>query len=227
MNNSRINLKISIVINIIIFVLTIIASIIMFTGFKFMHGYEPILETTKISMFRFFTVDSNLFIGTTSLIFAIKEIKLLKGKIDEIPKKNYIIKLMATTSVGLTFFVVFAYLGPISEYGIASMIRNSNLFFHLIIPLLSIINFIILERTDKLKYKYTFFGVIPTAVYGIYYLINVLIHMDNGKVSPIYDWYWFVQDGVWTAVIVVPMIFGITYVISLILWRLNRIKIKR
>ena len=63
-------------------------------------------------------------------------------------------------------------------------------------------------------------------MYGLYYLINVLIHMDNGIVSPIYDFYYFVQNGVWTSIIVVPVMFIISYIISLILWRFNRIKNK-
>ena len=45
MDNRKI--KISLVLNIIIVVFTIIACIIMFTGFKFMEG-DLILETTKI-----------------------------------------------------------------------------------------------------------------------------------------------------------------------------------
>lgn len=46
--------------------------------------------------------------------------------------------------------------------------------------------------------------------------------MENGKVSPEYDWYWFAQGGLWQIIIVVPLIFGITYIISLLLWKLNR-----
>ena len=80
-------LKISLIINIIVVLFTLIASIIMFTGFKFMYGYEPILDTTKIGMLKYFTVQSNLFMGIVSLLFAIKEVKLLKGKIDDIPLK--------------------------------------------------------------------------------------------------------------------------------------------
>ena len=133
---------------------------------------------------------------------------------------------MATVSVGLTFFTVFGYLGPIAEGGIFSLLKNSNLFLHLIIPVLSMVNFSIFEKTNKLKFKYSFLGVIPTMVYSIFYLTNVLAHIENGKVSPIYDWYWFVQGGVWTAVIVVPVIFILTYLISLIICRCNKKKIK-
>ena len=71
--------------------------------------------------------------GIVALIFVIKEIKLLNGKLDEISNKVYALKLMATVSVGLTFFTVFGYLGPIAEGGILSLLKNSNLFLHLII----------------------------------------------------------------------------------------------
>ena len=223
--NNKTKLKISLAINFIVFVLVVISSIIMFTGFKFMHGTEIILESTKLGMLRFFTVESNIFVGIISLIFAINEINVMKGKKKEISKRNYILKLMATTAVGLTFFVVFAYLGPIATTGISSLLMNSNLFFHLIIPVLSILNFVLFEKTDKINFKCTFYGIVPTAIYGYYYLFNVLIHMENGIVSPIYDWYWFVQYGVWTAIIVVPIIFLITYIISCVLWRVNKIKI--
>lgn len=219
MENKKI--KISLAINIMIVIFTVIACIIMFTGFKFMEG-EYVLESTKIGMFRFFTVDSNIFMGIVALIFAIKEIKFLKGKTDEISTRIYSLKLMATVSVGLTFFTVFGYLGPIAEGGIFSLLKNSNLFLHLIIPVLSMVNFSIFEKTNKLKFKYSFLGVIPTMVYSIFYLTNVLAHIENGKVSPIYDWYWFVQGGIWQVYIVFPFMLIFTYIISVALWRINR-----
>ena len=215
-------IKVSLIINMLIVVLTFVASLIMFTGFRFMHGYEVVLESTKIGMFRFYTVDSNLFMGLVSLLLAIKEINILKGRQKEIPKKYYILKLMSTSAVGLTFFIVFAYLGPISKGGIASMLMNSNLFFHLIIPVVSIMEFILVEKTDKLSFKDTKYALVPTLIYGIYYLSNVLMHMENGKFSPEYDWYWFVQNGVWTSLIVVLVIFLIAYIIGVLIWKLNR-----
>ena len=42
-----------------------------------------------------------------------------------------------------------AYLGPISDGGITSLLMNSNLFFHFLIPIISILNFILFEKTDK------------------------------------------------------------------------------
>ena len=189
-----------------------------------MYGYDPVLESTKIGMLRFFTVESNMFMGIVALIYAINEIEILKGKKEEISLKNSVLKLMGTVAVSLTFLVVFTYLGPISKNGIPSLLMNSNLFFHLIIPVLSILVFVIFERTDKIKFRYAIFGVLPSFLYGIYYLTNILVHMENGKVSVIYDWYWFVQNGIWTAAIVAPMMLIATYVISIIIWRLNRVR---
>ena len=60
--------KISFIINIIIVICTIIASIMMFTGFRFMSGDEIVLEASRLGMFKFFTVDSNLFIASKNLI---------------------------------------------------------------------------------------------------------------------------------------------------------------
>lgn len=220
MNKNR--LKISILLNIIIVVFTIFASIVMFTGFKFMHGAEPVLESTKFGAFRFFTVDSNVFMGIASFAFMIEEIKLLKGINKSINKKMYILKLMATTAVTITFLTVFLYLGPISKDGIPSMIQNSNLFFHLIIPVLSIITFVFFEKTNTISFKNTLFGIIPTLIYELYYLINILIHMENGKVSPLYDWYWFLQNGIWTAIIVAPFMLIVSYLVSIVLWKINK-----
>ncbi|MCR5146807.1 MAG: hypothetical protein K6B70_05640 [Clostridia bacterium] len=215
------SIKISLVINIIVFILTVAASIIMFTGFKFM-GNDVVLESTKIGMLKFFTVQSNIFMGLMALICAIKEISVLKGKIKDVPIILYVLKLISTVAVGLTFITVVAYLGPISVGGLPSMLKNSNLFFHLLIPVISMINFAIFEKTDKIKFKYTFLGLIPTVLYAIFYLINVLIHMENGKVSPIYDWYWFAQAGIWQICIVVPLMMFVTYFISIVLWRVNK-----
>lgn len=219
---NKVKLKISFVINLLLFIMVIFSCVVMLTGIKFMRGNEIALDVSKTGMFKFFTVDSNILMGMCALLFAYQQYKVLFKKQKDIDTCYYALYLMGTSAVSLTFFVVFAYLGSIAEYGIASLLMNSNLFFHLIIPVISIINFIFLEKNNKLSFKYSFLGMVPTVIYGIGYLINVLIHMENGMVSPIYDFYWFVQRGVKSAIIVVPLIFSISYLISLILWRFNK-----
>ena len=215
-------IKISIILNLIIVLLVLLSSIIMFTGIKFMAGPDIVLESTKLGMFRFFTVDSNLFMGLVALIMMIQEIKLLKGTIKKIDKKYYILKLMGTTAVSLTFITVFGYLGFIAENGLISLLLNSNLFFHLIIPITCIITFIGFERCKELVMKDTLWGIVPTLIYGIYYLLNILMHMENGMISHKYDWYWFVQGDIKAMFFVFPLMLFISYSISLFLWKVNK-----
>lgn len=213
--------KISFVINIFIIIFTLIATIMMFTGFKFMHGTEPILEVSKLGMFKFFTVDSNLLMAISSLVYLI-ELKRSSNDKNIVSEKCSILKLMATTAVSLTFLVVFLYLGPISKDGVISLLQNSNLFFHLLIPLLSIITFVFFEK-NTFQFKNIIYGILPTFLYGIFYLINILIHASNGSVSPFYDWYYFVQGGLWQIAIVGPIMFLFSYFISVILWKFNKL----
>ena len=215
------NVKVSLFFNILIVLMTVFACVVMFGGFKFMNGYEPVLESSKLGMFRFFTVQSNILMSVSALIFAIKEIELLNGDIKNISTRIYCLKYVATVSVSLTFLVVFAYLGNIAEYGLLSLLMNSNLFFHLFIPVVSIITFIFFEKNNVIKFKYTLYGLLPTFLYSLYYLTNVLVHMENNKVSPEYDWYYFAQNGIKSIVIVVPLMLIVTYGICLVLWKFN------
>lgn len=189
MEKSKARIKISLVLNIIISILTAIGFFIAFSGIKFSKGIEPVLEESKMSMFKFFTIDSNLFMGIVALIFALCEIKILKDNRKSISSLLYKLKFMATIGVFLTFAVVFIYLGPVSPGGINSMLMNSNLFFHLFIPVLSIINFMFIERCNKINFKDTLLGLVPMALYGIFYVTNVFTHIENGAVSPKYDFY--------------------------------------
>ena len=180
-------LKISLIFNIMIVILVTIGTIFMFTGFKFMPD-ETLLEVSTIEMFKFYTVDSNVLMGIISLIFLIYEKKLIDNKIAEIPKNIYILKLIGTSAITLTFITTAFFLTP--NYGLYAMYNNNNLFFHLIIPLLSIITYIFFEKHDS-KYKYAFLGIIPMFIYSIFYTSNILIHLNNGGLSFNYDFYGF------------------------------------
>ena len=185
----------------------------MFIGFKFMPG-ETLLEVSKLEMFKFYTVDSNILMGIISLIFIIYERKLINNKIKEIPKKVYILKLIATSGITLTFITTSFFLAPL--YGFYAMFNNNNLFFHLVIPVLSIITYILFEKHDN-KYKYAFFGIIPMFLYSIFYISNVLIHLNKGGLTFKYDFYGFLQGNINNIYIVIPVIYLMTYIISVLL----------
>lgn len=215
---------ISFIINIILSILTINAIIMSITGFKFMYGPEPYPELISVPIYSYYTVQSNVFMGIVSFVFANREYQIFKGRKKEIPLTYYIFKMVATVAVSLTFFVVFAIFGFMSRGGHIPLLRNSYLFFHLIIPVMSILNYVIFEKTNILKFKHIFYGLLPTILYEIYYTINLLVNMKNGAVSLKNDWYSFAQNGLLRTILVVPMMLGITFGLSFVIWKLNKKK---
>ena len=214
-------LKKAIILNVLITIFASIGIVLMLLGIQPM-GPEDGISASKLEMFKYYTVDSNALMGIVSAIFAVYEYKILKNEAQSIPLKLYTVKLIATVGVALTFITVVFYLAPIATYGYFSMFRNANLFFHFLVPVLSIFSFCFLEKTKELEFKHTFIGMTTMVLYAGFYTINVLIHVENGTVATKYDWYWFVQNGVWSIVIVVPIMLLLTYAISFGLWKLNK-----
>lgn len=214
--------KISLILNLLIFIFVTVCTIFMFTGIKFMPG-ESLLELSKIEMFKFYTVDSNILIGIVSLILAIYEIRLLKGSIKKIPKKVYILKFIGTSAISLTFFVTLLFLTP--KYGFYAMYSNNNLFFHMIVPLLSFISYIFFEKHDN-KLRYSFLGIIPMALYSIYYISMIVINRHNGGLTIKYDFYGFLGGKLSNAFITIPVIYLISYIFAVMFIVLN-IKINK
>ena len=103
--------KVSYIFNLIIFTLVLLSTIMMFIGFNFM-GNNLTLSATKIETFKYFTVDSNILMGITSLIFACYEYLVMKNKRESIPISLHVIKLISTVCVMLTFLVTLFYLTP-------------------------------------------------------------------------------------------------------------------
>ena len=204
---------ISTVLNLVIFILMVFGAIVMFTGFKFMHGEEVALETTKLGILKFFTFQSNVFMGIVALLFAITKIR---------STALYVWKLIATGAVTLTFLIVFGDFWLALKIPIMSMLQNGNLLYHLVIPVLSILTFVFFERTERIKFRYTFLGMIPTFVYAIFYAIVVFTHMENGVVPKEYDWYGFTNAGIYAGIAVIPAMLILSYIICFLLWLANR-----
>ena len=174
----------------------------MVFGIQFM-GKSKLLTTTNISVLKFFTIDSNILMGLTSLIYL-----LSKKKTNTFLS---ILKISATTSVTLTFLVTSFYLVPMNFNLFFDFYKNSNLFFHLITPILSIITYLFFDEVVKIKKSYLTWNLLPVFLYSNFYITNVLTHMKNNKVSYEYDFYGFLIGGVKSIIIVIPLIFFLTY----------------
>ncbi len=212
--------KISFASNCLIFVFTVFATVSMMIGFNFMSG-EKVLSSTSYQAFKYFTVDSNVIAGLVSLCYMIYLCRMAKGKIKEMPKFMSYLKLASTTGVTLTMMVTVFFLAPRSTTTYFAYFMNSNFFMHFLTPLLCIITFAFFEPVN-LSFKETCFGTCFMILYALYYIPNILLHLDNGMVSPAYDWYGFLFGGLHTIWFVIPLLLLITWAFSICLWFVNK-----
>ena len=212
------NVKKSFILNVITVILVIIMIIFMLLGIHFMPKNDLLILSTKFENFKFYTIDSNILLCLSSLLLAIYEYKLLKKKIKVISKNIYIFKMVGVSAISLTFIVTLFFLSPL--YGFYGMYNNVNLFFHFVIPIIGFISYFFYEKHDN-EYKYAYYGIIPMLLYAIFYISNILIHLDEG-ISFKYDFYGFLQGNINNIYFAIPIIFVVGYLLSLLTICLNK-----
>ena len=203
---------IRIILHLIVFILVFVAWGQMF------FGDDGMLSTGGIRGLKYFTVLSNLFAGVMSFVCAIRLLR--GGKEAKVPRRLALAQFASVVAVGLTFFVVMVFLGPIFGYG--KMLDGANFFLHLIIPLLAIGEYICFEHDTMFTIKETLWCVVPMAAYGIVYTANILINgIGEGKSTN--DWYGFTLWGLEWAGLIFIVVALVTWGIGLVLWKLNEV----
>ena len=212
--------KTSLIFNICIFVFELVALFWMLFG----NG-AGVLVGNKWTVFRYFTVDSNVLMGIAALIMAIQQWLVIRGKKTEIPTWIYVFKMTATAGVTLTILVTVFYLTPFiyASLGLFALYENSNFLFHLLNPILSIVVLTCFEKTTKMKFFTTFVTLIPVFLYAIYYVGATTAHISEGVIENGYDWYGFFVSGVQYIPVVLFIVGLIAYGIGVGLWSLNRL----
>ena len=85
--------------------------------------------------------------------------------------------------------------GPL--YGYPQFYKRGNLYFHLLLPVTAMVEFIFIKR-QKMPFRYAVFSAVPTLLYGIGYLLNILINGIGGPWPDTNDFYAFLSWG-WPA----------------------------
>lgn len=187
------------------YILNIVLAVSVFGAWLAMvfKGVGPLTGMGFRSL-RYFTTLSNLLAATAAVIWMVTA------------KKRPIwierLKFVAATAVSLTFTVVIAFLGFI--YGYASMYAGANFWLHLVGPVLAVAEVIFLSDASFSK-KDALISVIPTILYGAFYVGNILINGMGGWPNT-NDWYGFMSWGI-------PMGFAIYVFISFVTWLLARL----
>ena len=151
-------------------------------------------EMNGVKSLRYFTVNSCILSALVSTLTAGFIAHWLRTGI-RVPYWASCLKFAGISSICITFTVtmtVFVYslfsgIGTFgSELGFDRILSGSNLFMHLICPILGIAS-LIMEPGCRLKWRAVWLSFIPTGIYSILYLIFALhISRENGGWSDLY-----------------------------------------
>ena len=216
MKNKNINDLIVIILNICIVIFTGIGTYLMWVNTDSDAG----LMSSGFANLKYFTVLSNLFCGIVALVRLV--FYALSKEFSILPK------LMAASATGLTFLIIAAFLQPL--YPDLNLYERGNLYFHLIVPLLSMAEFLIIKTRDKIPFKYTLYSAALALAYGTYYLVNILIN-GIGEWPETNDWYgflnWGFPIGIAIFAFVVLMDFGIACLLRFLNNLINKLRAKK
>ena len=170
-----------------------------------------VLMASGLENLKYFTVLSNIFCLIVAIIFIVLSLMRKKCPI--------ILKLISVSGVALTFAIVAFFLAPM--YPDLNMYEGTNRFFHLIVPIVAMIEFIMYEQERKMPFKYTFFAAIPSLIYGNFYLANCLIN-GIGEWPETNDWYGFLNWGYPVGIAIFAGVVLMNWGIACLFWLIKR-----
>ena len=168
---SWLNLLLSIVV-----VIGVFASIVA----NLMSSPNELVQEVGLKTFRMFTVLSNMFVGITSAMTIPFAVDGLRQKNYHLPRLLMNLTLASVTAISVTFVIVLFVLSPQAGF-VRIMLVNTNVMMHTTVPLVAILSFLFINTYHTIKFKTTFWAVIPVALYAMCYLVlAVVIGEDNG-----------------------------------------------
>ena len=193
--NKEKNKNIVVVLNALI----VLFSVIGITLMMVIPPQEDSLQATGLENFRYYTVLSNVFCGIVALVQLVF-IALKKDTNKLIP-----LKLGAVCATTITFCVVAFFFGPL--YGLLRFYRYGNLFFHLIEPVIAVVEFLYTKK-KRIPFIYAFYSAIPTFIYGICYGLNIVINGMDDPWPYNNDFYGFLN---WGWGVGITILLGVTF----------------
>lgn len=142
MGQKKENINLGIGLNLVIFILELYASMVQFCGTDLLFVGEGFTLGSGLNMFYWFTIDSNILLGVSSLLMMCFYIRYKRNK-KAVPRGIHYFKLMSTSATTLTFIVTFIFLLPsciFSNSDVSMLFVNANVFYHVVCPLLGLVS---------------------------------------------------------------------------------------
>ena len=193
MNSKNIN----IIINLVIVILEIIGFILVFS------------ELGIVSL-QYYTEDSNLLLLISSIIFLIY---ISKNK--ELPAWFESLRFVAVVSTTLTLIIVLTVLSWTTDLGLYHLLFNgSMLYHHTLCPILAILSFTLLETYENIN---AIKGLYFTLIYAVIMIVLNVLKIVEGP----YPFLLLYKQPIFHSILWTAVILAITYVIALILKKVN------
>lgn len=161
------------------------------------------LREGGVTVFRYYTVLSNVFAGLVSAVF----VCFFLTRRGQTPLFVARLRYYATCCLTITFLVVVFILAPMLEgYTLWRLLtQGSMLYQHLLCPVLAIVSFTVFERDGRLTKRDILRSLCPTALYA---LVTVPLNIARVLYGP-YPFLLVYEQPVWASVLWVFAIFGL------------------
>ena len=137
---------------------------------------------------RFFTTLSNILCAAACLLTA------LAMNAGGVPEWIWTLKYIGTAAVTVTMLTVLLFLAPSFGKGaLKVLLSGTDLFMHLITPLLALVSFCVFER-QGMTFLQSLWGMLPVLLYGPLYLYKILFAPPEKRWD---DFYGFNKQGKW------------------------------
>lgn len=133
----------------------------------------------KFSMFRYYTVDSNILLLIISVLWIFFEARYMRDGV-VIPAWARVAKYAATCTTTVTLLVVLTVLAPIEHDFGGMLFSGSMLFMHTLCPLLALVSFLFFEDEPKLQRSDIAAAMLPTVLYALAAIVLNVINVWHG-----------------------------------------------
>ena len=149
-----------------------------------------LLEHYDLSkVFMYFTTLSNVLVILCSLVNAILYAVSIAKKKNYVKEGFQVLKLIAVVGVAITFTMVIVFLAPNNSTDF-DLFAGSQLFLHVITPIVAALSFIFLEYQTKIRFRFFFFPVFFALLYGAFYVAYAFL----APAGEMIDWYGFMFE---------------------------------
>ena len=159
----------------------IIISVIIGFVYGYFYGHNR-----GVTQLLYFTVQSNFWIAIVDLIFIVFMIRAFKHKKYQLDHRLYLVQEVFTLCITITGMIYCFVLAPAMMAVLDQLPPDVNIFslgsvlHHIVVPVLSIFDFLMFTKTREFKKKDCFYAGIPTVYYFIFSLVGYLNKWDFG-----------------------------------------------